>query len=263
MCNNVRNFPKISHRKRLLYANLKNVRHSHQLCIYARGCVCYHRPHSPMSVCCCQVSSRSNCMKFKGISNSQEIREALRSLTTNTSTERYLTVRTTYWLTSSLVLFHSTTSENFFIFSTLFTKMMFKPVAFIAFASCLVATSLAQQVQISFPTNGARISAGQTLLVQLDKPRTLGGSQDIAVVIGLRPCSGNACTAVSGIGSPIVSGPFNPDNTASPPFQRFFIPIPQNLQSGQQVLISAAHFFLSGAGGNPGSEVANVTVTVN
>ncbi|KAM6493943.1 hypothetical protein JOM56_010304 [Amanita muscaria] len=125
----------------------------------------------------------------------------------------------------------------------------------------------AQSVEIDYPQNGACVPAGQNLTVQVVRPDTLTGSQEVAVVIGLTSCTSRPCLPPDSVmGAILYNGPYNPQfqKPNLPPFQpyqNFSVAIPASWTKGAAQL-NVAHFTLIGLGPFPFSETLNVSLTI-
>ncbi|EMD40034.1 hypothetical protein CERSUDRAFT_81333 [Gelatoporia subvermispora B] len=147
---------------------------------------------------------------------------------------------------------------------------MFKSVVF---ALGLAASVLAQNIQIGGPAEFASITAGSNITVEVDRPDSLTGSQEVAIVIALNSCSGhpdNSCASfdvTQDLGHILYSGPYDPEFHQGaglpnkPPYQNFSVQVPSNLPAGEAAL-TVSHFSLVGAGPFPFFEVKNITLTV-
>ncbi|EIM79421.1 uncharacterized protein STEHIDRAFT_126517 [Stereum hirsutum FP-91666 SS1] len=142
----------------------------------------------------------------------------------------------------------------------------------------LAAVAAAQSIAIGAPADGTSVSAGQSLTVQVERPDSLTGSTEVAIVISVAPCSSSnieSCPDPSGrLGSTLYSGSFDPEfPTSSPgstangyngPQQNYTVIIPSNgLTSGNLALLSVVHLSLVGAGPYPLYEIKNVTLNIN
>ncbi|TFK49566.1 hypothetical protein OE88DRAFT_1662087 [Heliocybe sulcata] len=143
--------------------------------------------------------------------------------------------------------------------------MMFKSVFVLA---CLAASAMAQSIDIGAPANGSLVSSGTNIVVEVDRPDTLTGSQEVAIVIAIRSCFGGVCANPADVlGSILYTGSFNPAFTSEPgtgskpPHQNISVAIPSTLQSGPATL-SVTHLSLVGAGPFPLFEIKNVTLNV-
>ncbi|KAH9851648.1 hypothetical protein C2E23DRAFT_886491 [Lenzites betulinus] len=144
---------------------------------------------------------------------------------------------------------------------------MFKKVFMLA---TLAASAAAQGVVIAAPAANATLFPGQTIVVDVDRVPSLTGSTEVAVAIGILSCvrfnPAGTCDGVNtseDIGTPLFSGPYNPEpvgNGHSDVFQNFTVTIPQSLPAGLAV-ISVAHFALV-IGEIPLFEVVNQTVFI-
>ncbi|PPR04730.1 hypothetical protein CVT26_012865 [Gymnopilus dilepis] len=137
-----------------------------------------------------------------------------------------------------------------------------------ALSSLLLAstTVLSQRIAIGFPYDGAAVTAGSNITVEVDRPDTLTGSQEVAVVIGINSCRNTTCIPPDEIlGSILYDGGYNPQFASNaptkPPHQNFTVNIPSNLEKGLAQL-AVFHVSLVGAGFAPFTEIQNVTVKV-
>ncbi|KAF7303637.1 hypothetical protein MIND_00593000 [Mycena indigotica] len=125
----------------------------------------------------------------------------------------------------------------------------------------------AQTAQIGAPPPGTHVRPGSSLVVEVDRPDSLTGSIEVAVVIGCVSCAGRpSCPAPSDItGSILYNGPFNPQfqqgTLGKPPHQNFTVTIPQNIQKGPAQL-NLVHATLIGAGLFPFLETRNISLVV-
>ncbi|KAF7304334.1 hypothetical protein HMN09_00835200 [Mycena chlorophos] len=146
--------------------------------------------------------------------------------------------------------------------------MKFFSFSSLAFSALAVSSAYAQGIRIGAPVDGATVSAGSTLVVDIDRPNTLTPSTEIAIVIGLSSCaSSTGCPAPEdSMGTALYNGPFDPqyqDDGASPnyPHQNFTVTIPANTEKGQAQL-NVAHFALVGAVQYVLTQTRNVSLTV-
>ncbi|KAJ8462079.1 hypothetical protein ONZ51_g11131 [Trametes cubensis] len=110
--------------------------------------------------------------------------------------------------------------------------------------AALVASAMAQGVVISAPPPLATLTAGETTVVEVVRPDSLTGSQEVSVAIGIQSCVGRApagtCDGVDTSGyigtSPLYVGP-------AALVQNFTVTVPDYLQPGAAV-IAVAHFSL-------------------
>ncbi|TFY77544.1 hypothetical protein EWM64_g6468 [Hericium alpestre] len=139
---------------------------------------------------------------------------------------------------------------------------------FVAFAS-LITVACAQTIAIGAPSNGDTITPGSQLTVEVDRPDTLTGSQEVAIAITLATCpANNPCTDMTErLGATLYTGPYNPQFPPFPtprniPLQNFTVTVPESLQAGQKAVLSVSHFSLVGAGPFDLFEIKNVTLNV-
>ncbi|KAI0695777.1 hypothetical protein C8T65DRAFT_584000 [Cerioporus squamosus] len=117
----------------------------------------------------------------------------------------------------------------------------------------LAIAAAAQSVIIASPIANGTLIPGETFVVDVDKPATLTGSQDVSVVIGLLSCVGLApngtCDGVNptgNIGRVLLYGPYAPTpvgNGHPDLAQNYTVQVPSNFPLGHAIL-SVAHFGL-------------------
>ncbi|TFK52126.1 hypothetical protein OE88DRAFT_1627754 [Heliocybe sulcata] len=140
---------------------------------------------------------------------------------------------------------------------------------FLLVAVSLIGSALAQNIHIGAPANGSSIQVGKQFTVEVDRPNSLTGTQEVAIVIGLNACySSTDCVPASeAIGSVLYSGPYDPQytsdagTTTKPPHQNFTVTVPDYIQTGRAIL-SVSHLSLVGAGPWPMFEVVNSSVVI-
>ncbi|KAI0357326.1 hypothetical protein OH77DRAFT_1435644 [Trametes cingulata] len=134
----------------------------------------------------------------------------------------------------------------------------------------LASVAAAQMAVIRAPPPRSTFHPGQRFVVDVDRPDTLTGSQEVSVAIGLLSCLGQAppgtCDGVNTaeeIGIPLYAGPYTPQLRpgGSDLFQNFTVTVPENFPVGAAAL-SVAHFSLVGALNWPTLEVLNETVFI-
>ncbi|KAH9851612.1 hypothetical protein C2E23DRAFT_829905 [Lenzites betulinus] len=131
-----------------------------------------------------------------------------------------------------------------------------------------------QRIAIGAPAEWSTFKAGSNITVEVDRPMTLTGSEDVAIAIGLWPCAGygedanRTCAEMDVtqvLGDVLYAGPYSPQlappDAYKPPYQNFTVRIPENLAPGQASL-GVAHFAIIGASGMPFMEVANITLII-
>ncbi|KAJ3480084.1 hypothetical protein NLI96_g8601 [Meripilus lineatus] len=142
----------------------------------------------------------------------------------------------------------------------------------LALTTLIAATaSAAQTIAIGAPLERTSISPGSSMTVEVDRPNSLTGSQEIAIVIALSSCASRGGCAnydvTQILGSVLYSGPYAPAYQTvpgagwKPPYQNFTVKVPESLPKGQASL-TVSHFSLIGAGPYPSLEVRNVTLNV-
>ncbi|KAK7444003.1 hypothetical protein VKT23_015400 [Stygiomarasmius scandens] len=128
--------------------------------------------------------------------------------------------------------------------------------------------ALAQRANIGSPTNSAVIPAGSNMTIRVDRPDSLSGSKEVAIVMGLVfcpnpefPCS----PPEDGMGFILYDGSFNPQFSVPsgplPPHENFTVSIPNTTAKGNAQL-QFLHVSLIGAGLAPFLETSSVNVTI-
>ncbi|KAF7304346.1 hypothetical protein HMN09_00836500 [Mycena chlorophos] len=136
-----------------------------------------------------------------------------------------------------------------------------------AFACLLPLGALAQNTAIGYPPANTTVSPGSNITVEVDRPNSLTGSQEVAAVLGVVSCAGRpVCPDPTDVmGSILYSGPFNPQYQTNaqglPPHQNFTVTIPATIAKGPAQL-NLAHFSLVGAGFWPYLETHNISLFV-
>ncbi|KAI1794791.1 hypothetical protein LXA43DRAFT_86921 [Ganoderma leucocontextum] len=129
----------------------------------------------------------------------------------------------------------------------------------------LAASAVAQKVIIASPTENAEVTAGGTLLVEIDRPASETHSTDVAVIIGLQSCGGDGdCDAVAANYARVLfHGPFTPKHVEghTDVSHNFTVRIPQNTAVGK-ALLQVAHFFYVGASNQPQMETLNTVIQI-
>ncbi|KAJ7434501.1 hypothetical protein B0H11DRAFT_2040660 [Mycena galericulata] len=136
----------------------------------------------------------------------------------------------------------------------------------------LATAAFAQSCDIGAPADGATVTPGTNITVEVDRPDTLTGSTEVAVVIGFLSCGGfyaQNCPPPSEIlGEILYLGPYDPEFQYGPglpnkpPYQNFTVAIPASAPTGP-AQISVIHFSLVGASLGPYLQCLNVTVNVD
>ncbi|KAL6297943.1 hypothetical protein BKA93DRAFT_745099 [Sparassis latifolia] len=119
--------------------------------------------------------------------------------------------------------------------------------------ACLAATALAQSAFINLPVEYDSFSPGDNLTVQITRPDTLTGSDEVAIAIALQSCASytGGCAVfdvTQRLGTVLYQGPFAP--AFEPvgfyePYQNFTVQVPTSFSTGQASL-SLSHFSLVG-----------------
>ncbi|KAF9465550.1 hypothetical protein BDZ94DRAFT_323388 [Collybia nuda] len=136
----------------------------------------------------------------------------------------------------------------------------------LALPTLLSTAAFAQSVRIGNPPNGTSVHAGSNVLMEIDRPDTLTGSTEIAIIIGFQSCATMPCHAPSdGLGTILYNGGYKPEfqpGSSKPPHQNFTVTIPASAPQGPG-LLGVSHVALVGAGQTVILESLGVTVNVN
>ncbi|KAJ6494014.1 hypothetical protein C8R47DRAFT_1318876 [Mycena vitilis] len=130
-----------------------------------------------------------------------------------------------------------------------------KLVGYLVLLNFLVIHALAQGIEIGAPANGTIVKAGRKIVVDVQKPDTLTGSTELALVIAFLHCGSTPCPSpLSYAGTILYNGTWNPQFPTSPkdgdriPHQNFTVTIPSFAVCGTAQL-SVTHFSIVGASG--------------
>ncbi|KAF7304336.1 hypothetical protein HMN09_00835400 [Mycena chlorophos] len=137
--------------------------------------------------------------------------------------------------------------------------------AILASSLALVA---AQSIDIGAPADGSTVTAGSNVVVEVDRPDSLTGSTEVAIVIGLATCqsAGNCPAPLDFLGTILYNGPYSPEfqNNGSgpnkPPYQNFTVTIPAGASGPSQ--LNVLHLALVGASEGAFLEAKNISLTV-
>ncbi|KAJ5863899.1 uncharacterized protein N7529_005815 [Penicillium soppii] len=125
-------------------------------------------------------------------------------------------------------------------------------------------SALAQNAHIGVPVEGQTVTAGEELIVQVQRPNSLSPSVEVGVVIGFTSCASTPCRSAEDIlGTILYNGPFKPvyHETSLPPYENFTVTVPASAAKGNGQ-INVAHAALIGAGPQAFLESLNQTVVV-
>lgn len=114
----------------------------------------------------------------------------------------------------------------------------------------LASAAVAQSVNIGAPTSGTILSPGSNFTLDLNRPDSLTGSEEVAVVIALRACGNNPCASPDEVlGDILYNGPYHPQFDSppdeQPPHQNFSLTVPEYIANGT-ALLSVTHLTLIG-----------------
>ncbi|GJE93121.1 hypothetical protein PsYK624_092800 [Phanerochaete sordida] len=143
---------------------------------------------------------------------------------------------------------------------------------YFAVLATLAASALAQSINIASPAANSTVYRGEWLMVEVDKPDSLTGSTEVALVLSLAHCPSEGCAATfdpatAAVGQVLYNGPYSPQyhpetGGGRPPYQNFSVPLPASLVPGDQVALIATHVDLVGAGPFANLETKFVPLTV-
>jgi len=125
----------------------------------------------------------------------------------------------------------------------------------------------AQRSFIGSPSDGATVTRGSQVVVQVVRPNSIQGSIEVGMVIGLQSCSDptRPCYPPSqAVGSVLYNGRYNPVIHEQPgrPYQNFTVTIPTADYFVGKAQLSVDRFHLIGAGPSPILEFNNITLNV-
>ncbi|KAG6807750.1 hypothetical protein H0H93_001128 [Arthromyces matolae] len=141
------------------------------------------------------------------------------------------------------------------------------PLIATALAATFFSTVHAQTVAIGYPADGVSVSPGSEVTVEVDRPNSLSGSTEVAVVLGFQSCaSTGGCRPVTdGVYTVLYNGGYKPEYQQNalqkPPHQNFTVTIPSDAQPGLAQL-GLIHVTLIGAALAPFLETRNITLNV-
>ncbi|KAJ5923597.1 hypothetical protein N7454_008842 [Penicillium verhagenii] len=136
---------------------------------------------------------------------------------------------------------------------------------FIFSLAAFAGLALAQNAVIGLPTADQTVAPGSDIVVQVQRPNSLTGSEEMAVAIGLVSCPSGTCQPASNImGSIVYNGLFNPvyHEAYLPPYENFTVTVPSSFAAGQ-AQVNVAHATLVGAGPYPDLETLNQTIIIS
>ncbi|GJE93123.1 hypothetical protein PsYK624_092820 [Phanerochaete sordida] len=143
---------------------------------------------------------------------------------------------------------------------------------YFAVLAALIATTLAQGISIATPAANSTVYPGQWITVEVDKPNSLTGSAEVALVLSMARCPSAGCTDPSydpagALGDILYNGPYDPQYHAEagigkPPHQNFSVPVPTSFAAGDKVALIATHLNLVEAGPHTNLETKFVPLTV-
>ncbi|KAJ7143709.1 hypothetical protein C8R44DRAFT_657321 [Mycena epipterygia] len=77
--------------------------------------------------------------------------------------------------------------------------------------------AFAQSIKIGAPVRGSTVHRGSKVVVEVDRPDTLTGSTEVAIVIGFQSCSQYPCSSpMDRIGNILYNGSYDPQFHTGP-----------------------------------------------
>lgn len=144
-----------------------------------------------------------------------------------------------------------------------------KLASFLTLAS-LTVCAFAQTIEIGYPYHNTQIKPGGKLTVQVNRPDTLTGSQEVAIVISLLQCpkTGHCLSPFDILGTTLYAGPYDPQfpTVKTPqdvPQQNFTVNVPSFFETNRTAQLAVSHLSLVGAGPFGLYEIKNVTLKVH
>ncbi|KAI0078627.1 hypothetical protein K474DRAFT_1660246 [Panus rudis PR-1116 ss-1] len=134
--------------------------------------------------------------------------------------------------------------------------------------AALVASAFAQGISIGSPAPHTEVTGGETITVEIDRPDTISGAEDVFVAIGVQQCNGGCDKAPFIFGQIVAKGDFNPQRDSDPtkpPHQNFTVTLPSITTDDTgigEIRLSVAHLALVGASLFPTVDTANITLNV-
>jgi len=128
--------------------------------------------------------------------------------------------------------------------------------------AALGSTVLAQDIDIALPKSNANVAAGSEVIVKLDKPMILTGSEEVTIVIAAFPCTYKCPGANEVLGDVLYNGPYNPEIHSDDwnPYQNITVTIPSWYNG--LVQLGVARFYLLGAGLSAELQLIDTTLNV-
>ncbi|KAI1832367.1 hypothetical protein CBS147337_6625 [Penicillium roqueforti] len=114
--------------------------------------------------------------------------------------------------------------------------------------AALAGLAVAQKAVIGLPTADQTVAPGSDIIIQVQRPNSLTGSEEMAVAIGIVSCPSENCQPANNImGSIFYNRLFDPvsHETYLPPYQNFTVTVPSSFAAGQ-AQVNVAHTALIG-----------------
>ncbi|KAJ5710425.1 hypothetical protein N7488_004581 [Penicillium malachiteum] len=136
---------------------------------------------------------------------------------------------------------------------------------FIVALAAFAGVALAQSTNIGLPKAGTTVAAGSDLVVQIQRPDTLTGSDEIVVAIGMTSCPSETCASAGAeLGTLLYHGSFDPEfhDGSQPPYENFTITVPSTFAAGN-AQVNVAHLSTYGASGETLYETYDQAVVIS
>ncbi|KAI6040412.1 hypothetical protein EDC04DRAFT_1509270 [Pisolithus marmoratus] len=127
-----------------------------------------------------------------------------------------------------------------------------------------VGTSVAQTIELGYPTDGVVFRAGETFQAQVMLPYSMASCIDVGIALAIDSCPNGLCPQPSTeLGSVLYAGPWNPTVLAEGRgfYQNFTVQVPAYMTTGSAIF-TLTHLCLLGAGPAPFLEYRNVSISI-
>jgi len=121
----------------------------------------------------------------------------------------------------------------------------------------------AQTIEIDSPTAGTILTRGKKMTIQIDRPNSIEGCQEVGIAIGIINCAtASSCPSPSAeVGDVLYAGPFTPTAHQGQYYETFTATVPTTMTAGAGQL-NLVHLCLLGAGPSPLLEYRTVAVKI-
>ncbi|KAH7916228.1 hypothetical protein BJ138DRAFT_593419 [Hygrophoropsis aurantiaca] len=127
-----------------------------------------------------------------------------------------------------------------------------------------ISVAAAELIRLGYPTDGAVLTAGQSVAVQVIQPEGLGSCIQVGIALAVKNCDTNGVCSdpAKELGSVLYAGPF--EGVIPLPggwYQNFTVQIPEYLDEGKAIF-TLTHLCLLGGAPFPYLEFRNASVTI-